>query len=307
MRIIEGFSPSQGSCGLDSAVTLGTFDGVHIGHQEILGRVIRRAGESHIDSVVVTFDRHPSAVLKPESFPGLLTTLDEKIEAFSRAGIQVTCILTFTEEIAAMSAGDFIRDYLVGCLGMKWFVAGYDHGFGRGRGASSEEFERYAAEYGFSLETVEPVIHSGTLVKSSEIRVRISKGDVAVAASLLGREYSLRGTVVHGTGEGRKIGFPTANLLPDSPDKLIPGKGVYEGKAVFGETRAPCVISIGPRPTFGPSPETIEAHIPGFSGNLYDTALTLEFTRRLRDITAFASAASLAEQIRRDIDSIHLY
>jgi len=305
MRIITTFSPSRRNCGIVSAITLGTFDGVHIGHREILKRVVRRAHESDIESVVVTFDRHPSAVLNRNPLPGLLTTLEEKLEFFACAGIDVTCILEFTERTAAMRAEDFIREYLVGCLGMKWFVVGYDHRVGRGRGASPDDLRQHATELGFSLEIVEPVIRGGTPVKSSVIRVKILGGDIEGASELIGREYSLSGIVVHGTGMGTKVGVPTANIQPDVREKLIPGAGVYAGWVTRDTRKAPCVISIGSRPTFGIAEEAIEVHIPGFSGDLYGERLLIGFSRKLREILRFQSREALVKQIQRDIETLH--
>jgi riboflavin kinase/FMN adenylyltransferase len=188
---------------------------------------------------------------------------------------------------------------------MRWFVVGYDHGFGRDREASPNDLRRYAEELGFSLEIVEPVVREGTPVKSSVIRDMVRRGDIEGASELLGREYSLRGIVVHGTGMGRIIGVPTANIQPDVPEKLAPGAGVYAGWAVRDSRRAPCVISIGPRPTFGIAEETIEAHIPGFHGDLYGKHLRIEFSRKLREIIRFESSEALVEQIQRDIETLH--
>ena len=305
MRIIEKFSPSYRNCGIISAVTLGTFDGVHIGHHEILKRLVRRARESRIEAVVITFDRHPSLVLNRNTFPGLLTTKEEKTGFFVSAGIDVTCVLEFTEQIAAMSAEEFIREYLVGCLGMKWFVVGYDHGFGRDRMVSPDDLRRYGTELGFSLEIVDPVIRDGTPVKSSVIRAMIHDGDMTGAAKLMGREYSFSGIVVQGTGMGRAIGIPTANIQPEVREKLIPGQGVYIGWVLLDGRKTPCVISIGPRPTFEISEETIEVHIPDFSGDVYGKHFYVGFIRKMRDIIRFESREALVEQIQRDIKTLH--
>ncbi len=307
MRIIRDFVPSPENCGSASVVTLGTFDGVHEGHRRILDRVVRKAEEHGVQSVVVTFDRHPAEVVGRDSAPRMLTTLEEKLELFSESGVSTAAVLRFTEQVAAMSAEAFIREYLLGCLGMRFFVVGYDHGFGKNRDLSSMELPEYAREHGFELEVVPPVMVEGMTVKSSTIRIMLEKGDVRGAALLLGREYSLGGVVAHGKGNGRKIGIPTANLAGVYPGKIIPSPGVYAGWAEFDHTRRPGVISVGPRPTFQISEEAIEIHIPGFNGDLYDRPIRIGFAERLRDIRPFDSREALVKQIQLDIEALQQF
>jgi riboflavin kinase / FMN adenylyltransferase len=305
MRTIDPFTPSFENCGIVSAVTLGTYDGVHIGHAGILRRVVRRAKETGTRSVVVTFDRHPSALLNRASFPGLLTSTGEKLDFFESAGIDITCILTFTEQVARMTAEEFIHTYLLGCLGMKWLVVGYDHGFGRNRGASTNDLRLHAADEGFFLDVVPPITRGGVPVKSSVIRSQIREGDMENAATLLGRDYSLSGTVIHGSGLGKSLGFPTANLRADDPEKLIPKAGVYAGRVSFDDIETRCLISSGPRPTFGIEEEAIEVHIPDYTGDLYGKHLRIGFSKRLRDIVKFPSKEDLIQQVRLDIAALN--
>ena len=301
MNVCRDFAPSQPYCGIQSAVTLGTFDGVHIGHRHILQRVVEHARKTGEKAVVVTFDRHPSEVLNPEASPGLLTTQAEKMELFAEAGIDSTFILTFTEQIARMTAESFMKEYFIDCLGMTCFIVGYDHGFGKDRKASTKELREYAQRLNFCLEIVKPVVRGGTIVKSSTIRVLIQEGKVRSASTLLGRDYSLRGKVIHGQGMGKKIGIQTANLLLEDPEKILPLAGVYSGWVEFDGKRLSALIAIGPRPTFGELEEAIEVHIPGYTGDLYGQKLHIGFSDRLRKIIKFDAPESLVEQIQRDI------
>lgn len=305
MILIRDFTPSRMNCGHSSAVTLGTFDGMHIGHQRILERVVHKSEEYGVQSVVVTFDRHPASVVGRgrEHAPGMLTTLEEKLQIFAESGIAVAAVLRFTEQIAGMTADLFIREYLLECLGMRAFVVGYDHGFGKNRTASSDDLPGYARTLGFDLEIIPPVMVNGVMVKSSTIRALLENGDVETVTGLLGREYSLSGEVVHGSGIGEKIGIPTANLTPGHIEKIIPAQGVYSGWAEFEGRRIQGVISIGPRPTFNISENSIEIHVPDFIGDLYGRDIRIGFIRRLRDIKPFDSPDSLVEQIRKDIEA----
>jgi riboflavin kinase/FMN adenylyltransferase len=302
MKVYSNFSPSPGGCGFRTALTLGTFDGVHIGHRHILDRVSARAEQDGIASAIVTFDRHPSAVLRENKGPGLLTTLEEKLDIFEKSGIDYTFIIRFTEETSRIPAETFIRSYLSGCFGMRYFIVGYDHRFGHGRAVSGENLRKYGQELGFELEIVGPVKWKGRIVNSSTIRSLIREGDVRSASALLGYEYSLRGTVVHGAGLGKKIGIPTANILTGSPEKIIPAQGVYAGWMEVEQNRFPAVISVGPRPTVDNPEEAIEVHLPGFSEDLYDKRIRVGFIHRLRDIIRFDTTEALVRQIRMDIE-----
>ncbi len=301
MKVYRSFTPSSGECGFRSAVTLGTFDGVHLGHRRILERVVARSRADGIESVVVTFDRHPASVLRKAVSPGLLTALDEKLDLFRESGIDRVYVLHFTREVAETPADTFIRDQLVRCFGMRHFVVGYDHGFGRNREVTTERLREYSRDLGFDLEITEPVVCRDMVVKSSVIRSMIRQGDVRTAAELLGREYTVCGHVVHGEGLGRQIGIPTANITADSPEKILPGQGVYAGWGEAGNIRTPGVISIGPRPTFDITEETIEIHLPGYSGDLYGARMCIGFTARLRDIERFESREALVKRIQLDI------
>ena len=284
-----------------TSVTVGTFDGVHIGHRHILQEVISQAKSAGEISLVLTFDSHPLSVLKSDFSPKLLTTLDEKLSIFNKIGIDYTCIIPFTKEMAGLSARNFIEDYLLKRFNMGTLIVGYDNGFGSKDGSSRESFHDLSNSLNFSLKTVEPVEHDGIIVKSSEIRSLIADGDVEFASRLLVTDYSLKGIVVKGNMLGKKIGIPTANIEPENKEKIVPSSGVYAGWAEYEGKRINAVVHIGPRPTFDIEKEAIEAHLLEFSENLYGKKIRLGFIRKLRDILRFGTLDELTNQIKNDI------
>lgn len=301
MKILKTVPLSLDTGQNKTSVTLGTFDGVHIGHRHILHEVISRAKSAGETSLVLTFDSHPLSVLKSDFSPKLLMTLDEKLTVFEKIGIDITCIIPFTKEIAGLSARHFIEDYLLKRFNMGTLIVGYDHGFGKKGGEARESFHDLSSLLDFSLKTVEPVEHDGIIVKSSEIRSLIADGDVEFASKLLETDYSLKGTVVEGKGLGKKIGIPTANVEPDNKDKIVPACGVYAGWAEHEGKRLNAVVHIGPRPTFDIEKESIEAHLFEFSENLYGKKIRIGFIRKLRDILRFDTEDELTNQIKNDI------
>jgi riboflavin kinase/FMN adenylyltransferase len=289
-------------CGIKSAATLGTFDGVHIGHRRILEKVITYASDNGLQSAVVTFDRHPASFLYPDKAPQLLTTTEEKLELLEETGIENVFIIEFTNQIANMSPDDFIQQYLVKCLGLCHFVVGYDHGFGKDRKGSAESLDRIAHLNGFSVEIQPPVTVNGVLVSSSAIRKCITDGAVDTADEMLGRDFSLTGKVVSGHGVGKTIGIPTANIEPSSHEKIVPRRGVYAGWIVFENIKREAVISLGPRLTFGDAVDSIEVHVPEFHGDFYGKNAKIGFTKRIRDMRKFNSTEELIIQIKKDIE-----
>ena len=302
MKIYREFKPLPENCGLQTAATLGTFDGVHIGHCKILKQVVMMAEQKNVDAAVLTFDRHPVSILKPDYSPKLLTTLDEKLAIFEEIGIERTFILTFTKNIAHMTAEQFLKEYLIDCLGMKYFIIGYDHGLGKGRRSSSAELKEYARSLNFNLEIIKPIKKDRIIVKSSTIRNHVLEGRVDVASTLLGVDYSFRGHVVKGRGVGKIIGFPTANLIPNDPEKIIPANGVYSGWIEIDDAKKDALITIGPRPTFNLKEEMIEIYIPDYEGNLFEKNLQVGFIRKMRNIEKFESQQTLIKQIKKDIE-----
>jgi riboflavin kinase / FMN adenylyltransferase len=289
--------------GRGAVVTVGTFDGVHLGHRQVLAEIARRAARTGRRSVLVTFHPHPLRIVRPEDAPPLLTTPEEKTLVLAESGLEYAVFLAFTRSLQQYSARRFVEEILLGRLGMQELVIGYDHGFGRGREGSVETMRELGAEHGFSVDVV-GAVHSGEeAISSTRIRRALAAGDVAAAARALGRPYSLQGPVVHGDHRGRRIGFPTANISVGHPDKMLPREGVYAVHGWIGGRRVPGVLSLGPRPTFSGAAPTVELHLLDWDGDLYGHEVRVDFCARLRDIHRFGSVAELVEQIHRDVEA----
>lgn len=293
-------SPIVPADGAGSVVTVGTFDGVHLGHREVVREVVRRARASGRRSVVVTFDPHPLRVVRPDAAPPLLSTTAEKKVLLAGTGIQYLVILRFTPELQQYSARRFVEEILLGRLGMAELVIGHDHGFGRGREGSVETMQALGSEHGFGVEVVSAVELDGQPVSSTRIRVALEAGDVAAASRCLGWAYSAGGVVVHGQHRGRELGFPTANIRLDSAEKLLPAEGIYAVYGRFRGRRLPGLLHLGPRPTFPGDPPSIELYLLDWSGDLYGEKVEVELVRRLREIRPFSRVDALVEQMQRD-------
>lgn len=286
----------------DSVVTVGSFDGVHRAHRCILDEVVHRARSFGGRSVVVTFDPHPREVVGKN--PGqvqLLTTLQERVEAFSEASVDLVLVVRFDFEFSRQSSTEFIKAYLVDGTGLKVMVEGFDHHFGRDREGSVEELSRIGQGFGFEVVSVPKVEEDGVTVSSSAIRSLLLDGSVERAGRLLGRPYEATGTVVAGDGRGKELGYPTANLRLESEKKLLPRNGIYfvrvevEGKLHFG------LASIGLRPTFYEDGlRTFEVYLLEFNGNLYDRSVRVRFLKRMRDEKKFDGADQLIRQMDAD-------
>jgi len=284
-----------------AVVTVGTFDGVHLGHRAVLGVLLREAEARRCRSVVVTFDPHPFRIVQPELAPRLLSSPEERLKLIEACGVDEIVILPFDSKVAAMSPRQFVEDILIARFGMVHLVLGHDHGMGRGRAGGSEALRELGEVLDFGVEVVPAVSIDGVPVSSSRIRAALDEGDAETAARGLGRPYVLRGRVVQGEGRGRRIGIPTANLEEIDPEKLVPLAGVYAVHAVLGQVRHPGVLHLGPRPTFQDAPPSIEVHILDFDEDLYGLEISIEFCGRLRGILAFGSVPELIEAIRGDI------
>lgn len=278
------------------AVTVGTFDGVHRGHQEVLKTLLRIAQERRERSVLVTFDPHPLKVVRPHEAPKLLTTPAEKEAIIATYAVDLVAHVPFTRELSQYDPARFVREILVDRFGLAHLVIGYDHGFGRGRSGDVETLKAIGGVIGFEVDVVEPCRVAGDKISSSRIRSMLMHGDVAGAAAALGRPYSLSGSVVPGDGRGHALGMPTANLEIGDADKLIPLEGIY---AVRVDGQA-AVAHLGPRPTFEGARPSIEVHILDFSGDLYGQTLRVEFAERIRAIEKFASSEALAAGMQTD-------
>lgn len=281
-------------------VTLGNFDGVHIGHQAIFKRVKERAKEIGGTSVVYTFDPHPLKILAPEQSPNLLCTFKKKMELIAAYGIEMTVLADFTRAFAAMHPRDFASKIMNG-LSMDTVVVGHDYSFGQHKAGGIDYLKKMGAELGFRVEVVEPVSVSGMRVSSSLVRSLIGSGDVAEAAKLLNRSYSIAGRVVSGYKRGKAIGFPTANL--DTPYEVIPAVGVYAVFVCVRSCKAPLdgVVNIGYNPTFNRDDFIVETHLFDCKDDIYGQEIEVYFVERLRDERRFDSVEELQEQIRADI------
>jgi riboflavin kinase/FMN adenylyltransferase len=289
-----------------SVLTVGTFDGVHRGHQAVAAEVVRRARVAERRSVLVTFDPHPLEVVNPAAAPRLLTLADERATLLAALGLDQVAVLPFTPALSHLAPEAFVRQVLRAEFGMEELVLGYDHGFGRGRAGDLATMRQLGAADGFGVDVVEPVRDAGQPISSTLIRAAVAHGRLEQAARWLGRPYAVRGTVVAGAGRGRGIGVPTINLAPPDPRKLLPPDGVYavwvtmEGRGTGGGGRVGGMMNQGPRPTFGDETRTLEVHLFDFAGDLYGATVTVTWVERLRDVRTFASREALVAQLGRD-------
>lgn len=284
-----------------AAVTVGTFDGVHRGHLDLISRLVACASERGLHSVAITFEPHPLDVVNPAAAPPLLTVGEEKLDVLAETGLDHVVVLAFTHELATLSATEFVDQVLRDSFRMRHLLIGHDHGFGRERAGNAAVLQSLGASRGFSVGVVEPVAaEDGRWVSSTAIRRAVAGGDLPRAAELLGRPYSISGTVVPGAARGRALGFPTLNLSQPLPRKLLPPDGVYAvrvstERGVFGG-----MMNLGPRPTFGEHERSIEAYLFDVSGDFYGQRVRLDVLKRLRDTRAFESPDALVQQIRLD-------
>lgn len=284
-----------------ASVTIGSFDGVHIGHQALLERTVELGESAGATPLVLTFDPHPARFFDPEQAPPLITTERQKLQLLEDNGIEATVVEPFDRRLTSLSPGEFVEQILVRRLHTRHVVVGTDFGFGRRRSGNLATLEALGAEHGFQAHGIEPVRLGGLSVSSTRVREAVQRGDMDEAAELLGRPLAVEGDVVAGHGRGRTIGIPTANL--ESDNELIPARGVYAAWAATADARRiPAVVNIGRAPTFETAGETrIEAHLLDFDENLRDAHLALEFVRRLRDERRFSGPEQLVEAIHADI------
>ncbi|MYG50703.1 MAG: riboflavin biosynthesis protein RibF [Gemmatimonadales bacterium] len=284
-----------------SVVTMGTFDGVHLGHQAILRDVRRRARARNGHAALLTFDPHPLSVVRPEVAPPLLTLPDEKKEILAQLGPDYAAFIAFTPEFSRYSPEAFVEDLIVPRFRPAEIVVGYDHGFGRGRAGDVSVLERLGGVHGFEVSVVGGVETDGSPLSSPWVRRAVAAGDMEGAAAGLGRPYSFRGTVIRGLGRGTTLGFPTANLAPPPPDKLLPAEGIYAVRATLGPARVDGLLHLGPRPTFADAPPAIELFLIDFERDIYGERVIVDVLHRLREVRSFESGDDLAAQMRRDL------
>lgn len=282
-----------------SVVTIGNFDGVHLGHVELFRQVRAASAQRGLPSVVVTFDPHPLTVLAPETAPPLITTFAQKTALIAETGVDCLAVIEFTPEFSRMSAGEFVRDILVGFLGMRHIIIGHDYAFGKDRQGNRKTLELLGRECGFTMEDINPVGEGGTVFSSSLARRLINSGDMPAVAGILGRYHVISGMVVHGRDIGHTLGFPTANV--STHNELIPPDGVYAVMVAADGRIFKGACNIGNNPTFGGGLRTIEVFLLDFSGQLYDHEIAICFVRRLRGEAKFPDATALIAAIHQDV------
>ena len=284
----------------ETVLTIGVFDGVHLGHQHLIERLKRGAKERGFVPGVVTFRCHPLRVLRPEAELPSLMTLDERIRLLRGLGVELVVPLSFTHELAETSAREFVvalREY----LNMRAMVVGPDFALGRGREGDGPALSSLGEEMGFTVDVAMPVVLEGEVVSSTATRQYLAQGDIGKVRRFLGHSFGLHGKVVHGDERGRTLGFPTANLAVNS-NQALPADGVYVTRAFIEGRPYPSVTNIGSRPTFGGQERTIEVYLLDFCGELYDKELWVELIDHLREERRFSSAGDLSAQIVKDVD-----
>ena len=285
-----------------TAVTIGKFDGVHVGHRGVIDLLEQVAAERGLTSAVVTFDRHPLAVLRPGSVPRSLVSNRQKRELLEAAGVAATLMLTFDDELRSLTPAQFVDRILVGALHARVVFVGDDFRFGVRGSGTVDTLRELGAERGLEVVSIDDVrLGGGRRASSTWIRELLEAGDVKRAGELLGREPAVRGVVVHGEQRGRELGFPTANLAPDS-EGYVPADGVYAARVLVGDTTYPAAVSVGHNPTFEGVPEKqVEAHLLDVSLDLYGQELTVMFVDWVRGNVAFEGIDALIEHIRADV------
>jgi riboflavin kinase/FMN adenylyltransferase len=283
-----------------TVLTIGAFDGVHLGHRHLISSVVRRAQAIDCQSAVLTFDPHPDLVLRPERQRLYLSSLEERAEQIALSGVDLLIVLPFTRESAALGAVEFIQ-HICKSVALCELWIGWDFALGRGREGTLERLREIGHKHGYGVHAVEAfTLDGGETVSSTRIRAALRTGDVEMAARLLGRPFGVRGPVAEGDRRGRTIGFPTANVVVDE-QHMLPADGVYVCQATLGDESYGAVTNVGLRPTFAGSRRTVEAYLLDFAGDIYGEVLRVEFLHRLRGEQKFAGVSALVAQITADV------
>ena len=291
---IHDFSTSK-----KTVFTLGTFDGVHVGHTKIIERLLNASSDDE-QSLVLTFFPHPRMVLQEESDIKLLNTIEERTKLLKKAGLQNLIIHPFDQAFSRLSAEEFVKNILVDIFNIKKIIIGHDHRFGRNRTANIDDLILYGKEFGFEVEQISAQEIDEVSISSTKIRNALNEGKIALANEYLGYNYLFSGTVIHGKKLGRTIGFPTANLKVEESYKLIPAIGVYAVKCTVGTKTVNGMLNIGTNPTVDGQNTSIEVHLFDFQEDLYDKKITVELIKRIRDEQKFASVDELKQQLHKD-------
>jgi len=284
-----------------SVVTLGNFDGVHLGHQALIGGAVTEAKKLRLPSIVLTFEPHPLKILAPERAPKMLLSHKDKMQLLQNCGVDMVIIQSFDLAFAKIGALEFVRDILVQRLKVRGLWVGTDLRFGQGRKGTVDDLRRWGSESGFSVTTIEPILVNGERVSSSRIRQLVNDGHVDAVKPMLGRYHFLSGRVVNGHQRGRELGFPTANI--STRTEVMPSDGIYATIFHLREQELLSVSSIGLNPTFGAGPRTVESYILDFDRDIYNESIKLYFVKRIRDEKKFASVTELVGQIQQDVSN----
>jgi len=295
LRNVASYPPELHPC----VAALGAFDGIHLAHARLIGTAVERGRTLGLPSVACTFDPNPATVLRPARAPAPIATLDDNLERIDGLGADAALVIPFTPEFSRIDAEDFVDRILVGALGVREVVVGFNHTFGHNARGTAALLTELGRRRGFTAHVLPPLQVGGQIVSSTAIREALREGDPARAAELLGHPYAIGGAVLRGAGRGRTLGFPTANLRPDRPLALAPG--VYTARASWDGGRADAVVNVGYRPTFDEREYWVEAYLIDFSGDLYDRSLRLAFLDRLRAEMKFSSVEELKRQVMADV------
>ncbi|WP_108867499.1 bifunctional riboflavin kinase/FAD synthetase [Aquimarina aquimarini] len=287
---------------IPSVVTIGTFDGVHIGHKKIIERLVESAKNNGLESVILTFFPHPRMVLQQDSGIKLINTIDERIQILKQTGLSSLVIHPFTKEFSRLTAGEYVQQMLVECLNVRHVIIGYDHRFGRNRNSNITDLASYGVQKDFTVEEISKQDIDDVAVSSTKIREALLQGNIIKANTYLGYEFMLTGTVVKGKELGRKLNFPTANLHIEEAYKLIPKNGVYIVKSCIDNKTYFGMMNIGTNPTVNGTQQTIETHFFDVSFNLYDKKIQIQLLKRIRDEKKFDSIDELQNAMQHDED-----
>ena len=292
---IENFPSDEASI-----VTIGTFDGVHLGHQQILKKLIDTSQKSKLKSVLLTFFPHPKVVLQPDISMHLIQTIQEREKALENTGLDYLVIHPFSIEFSRLSADDYVKQILIEQLNVRKVVVGYDHRFGRNRTASLEDMYHYADIYDFEVIEIDAKKINSTAVSSTKIRKAIDDGNIELANNYLGHPFTIEGMVVHGDKRGRELSYPTANIDLQNQHKIVPKQGVYLVKSKFNDRVVYGMMNIGTKPTFDKTMPSIEVHFMDWNGDLYGQEIQVELLKWVRDERKFKTAKELQTQIQMD-------